>query len=220
MRRSDRTTYRYDYKVLDTVGTTKQDKYPLYKDDDDDRIDTQASENNHQINIESSTPSVEENFVSELFANNTINSAVSADTENLVPVEEGTSITSNHSEGGISNLDRQHISGPSYDANVNVSVNQITNPLSSSSSNMTTTTMDVTQLAVDEATVSDDIDDFLGENEASDVGDDPGDYDALARRAEVFRSNFRSIHKQLQTIMGDAYEEKYPNTHSLPNWIR
>ena len=31
MRRSKRTTERYDYKVLNSIGTTEQDKYPLRK---------------------------------------------------------------------------------------------------------------------------------------------------------------------------------------------
>ena len=70
--------------------------------------------------------------------------------------------------------------------------------------------LDVGQLTIGEATVSDDIDDFLDENDVHEVGDNPGDFDSLAKRAELYRTSFRGLHKQLLTVMGiEPYEEKY-----------
>ena len=281
MRRTERKTERYDYKVLATVGTTEQDKYSLYKEDSDESnqslrdasfqayrdISSQAVDDNtlqvvdddelsHAINdiastvvdnnstsvvlddddvvtqegiggaAEIITDFVEEQDVASLFANLNINSATISedDLDSFVSVE-GTIITSDHSEDEATIVDSNNnqLNEHSEFVNVNVNVNQVTNLPTSSSNNTThsninthniTPTMDANQLAVEESTISEDIDDFLGENEVEDVGDELSDYDALAKRAEMFRSSYRNLHKQLQTVMAEAYEPKYEPAYS------
>ncbi len=201
MRRSERTSDRYDYKVLNTIGTTEQDKHPLYKSNSSDITDQviQSDGNTVQINIE---PSLNSEDNSERTA---------SDAEQ---VEEHTNITNvHHSDEGSSNLGlldeqhQQHINTPSDSINVNHTGDQAS---SSNNTFRTTTAMDLDQLTIDEATVSEDIDDFLDENDVLEVGDNPGDFDSLVKRAELYRTSFRGVHKQLSTVMGiEPYEQKY-----------
>ena len=216
MRRTYRATNRYDYKVLSTIGTTEQEKYPLLKDSSD--VKHQES----QRDIEDSVHSENEGCVpaNEMFQESHHEDIPSDDveielvdevenSEFVATVEQDTSITNIHHSDESSNLESdQHLDTPSDDANSN-------QPSSSNADPQLLTTsisrkMDVNQLTVDEATVSEDIDDFLDENSVDEIGDDSSEYDSLAKRAEDFRSNYRSIHKQLLTTMGvEAYKEKY-----------
>ena len=265
MRRTERKTERYDYKVLATVGTTEQDKYSLYKEDSDESnqslrdasfqeyrdISSQAVDDNtlqvvdddelsHANNgiastvVDNNSTSVvlddddvvtregiggaaeiitdfdEEQDVASLFANLNINSATVSedDLDSFVSVE-GTIIKSDHREYEATIVDLSNQFNEHSDfGNVNMNMNQVTNFLPTSSSDTThsntnkhniTPTMDASHLAVEESTISEDIDDFFGENEVEDVDDEISGYDALAKRAEMFHSSYHNLHKQPQT---------------------
>ena len=66
------------------------------------------------------------------------------------------------------------------------------------------------QLLIDEATVSDDIDDFLEENEVKELGSNVQDFDIVNRRAEELRTQYRSVHNKLKAAMGEEpYKERF-----------
>ena len=65
------------------------------------------------------------------------------------------------------------------------------------------------QLSIQEATVADDIDDFLEENPVEDARNSLEDLDAIIKRTEELRSEYRWKHKELLTYLKDAYAEKY-----------
>ena len=250
MRRTQRDTKRYDYKVLATIGTTDQDQYPLLKEDvvNNDNQDigqnviaSEAPQEDVQVNNESQD-SVQnviasealqdvddvaegDDTVSALFANLTINSAVDSDNNSLYDTDEEIRVVEeitndNQVADDISNTDQQLNAlsdNGNVDVNANVSSSQSVPSSSSNEANITNSkvTMDINVLTVDEATVSEDIDDFLDENELCDVGEDPSEYDSLAQKAEAYRSSYRSLHNKLLTTMGsDAYEEKYKELYS------
>ena len=77
MRRSDRSTNRYDYKVLATIGTTEQDKHPLFKQDEEDsgsQTDSDLGENQLEAEKSLVNSGEEDIAISALFANLTVNS--------------------------------------------------------------------------------------------------------------------------------------------------
>ena len=68
----------------------------------------------------------------------------------------------------------------------------------------------INQLTTQEATVSEDVDDFLDENPNDEIGNTIGDLDAIVKKTEELRSRYRSKHKELQMYLGDrCYNERY-----------
>ena len=191
MRRSERSTNRYDYKVLSTIGTTEQDKHSLLKQDEGEDSGSQAdidiSENQLEAEESLANSREEDIEISALFANLKVNSVADSE-ESSSDVEESSNIvksvlTDTHERtlansvvtAGDDTLGDQHSTS---DTNRQVSVSSV---------------MDVNQLTVNESTAYDDITDFLDENEVDDVGDDPYEYESLIKRAKDHRSKFRSI---------------------------
>ena len=71
-------------------------------------------------------------------------------------------------------------------------------------------TMEVNRLIAEAATISEDIDDFLDENEVDEIGGSIDDYDMINKDIESLRSTYRSIHNKLKSAMEDgAYDAKY-----------
>ena len=69
---------------------------------------------------------------------------------------------------------------------------------------------EVNDLVADEATISEDIDDFLDENIIREIGNAVEDYDRINQKIEDLRSAFRGKHKQLKSSIGDQeYADKY-----------
>ena len=206
MRRTSRSTKRYDYKVLSTVGTTEQDKYSLLHEnetDSDESIESNESDGVVDVVLQEAKAHSEEEdtAVSALFANLTINSVAESEegllSDELLRINGHSSTDVHHSADGNSSECENPSGEHSFSSNTH---RHTTAP----------PTMDATQLSVAEATISDDIEDFLDENEVSEVGEDQSEYDALIKRAEDFRSNYRSVHNQLLAVMGDTpYAEKY-----------
>ena len=65
------------------------------------------------------------------------------------------------------------------------------------------------QLDIDSWTVREDIDDFLEENAIAEIGTNIQDFDNIAKRAEELRTQFRSVHNKLKSLVGQAYQEEY-----------
>ena len=64
-------------------------------------------------------------------------------------------------------------------------------------------------LAVEEATLADDIIDFLEENAPDSFGESVEDVNSAIKRAEDLRSIYRKAHKELSIQLGERYEERY-----------
>ncbi len=215
MRRSERNTKPCDYKVLSTIGTTKQDKKPLFKQDCENQGSCcdETTSAVHQ-DVEKTAANIE---VSALFAKDS-DENISSDNEETVHVDEENITNTPHIADGDSNLNVDQQTSALSDivnviVNTDVNVTEHSNQPSSSNQNLPTSsspTMEQQQLTVDEATVAENIADFFDENEICDVGDDPSDYESLTKQAEEYRSTYRSIHIQLSTVMETtAYEEKF-----------
>ena len=72
------------------------------------------------------------------------------------------------------------------------------------------TMADVGQLEVEALTIAEDIDDFLEENPVEDVGPDAQDYDIAGRKVEELRTQFRTAHNKLKTLLGaDPYNAQH-----------
>ena len=66
------------------------------------------------------------------------------------------------------------------------------------------------QLIIEEATISDDIDDFLEENTIKEISSNVQDFDLVNRKAEELRTQYRGIHNKLKAVMGDQqYKDKF-----------
>ena len=65
------------------------------------------------------------------------------------------------------------------------------------------------QLGIDEATLNEDIRDFLEENLIEDMEHSMQDLDAALVRVEEFRSEYRRKHNHLQRFLGEMYDEQY-----------
>ena len=85
---------------------------------------------------------------------------------------------------------------------------------------------DVNELVAEEATISEDIDDFLDENIVKEIGNAVEDFDRINHRVEDLRSAYRGKHKQLKTSMGDqGYQDTYADQcekklNSIKNYIK
>ena len=64
------------------------------------------------------------------------------------------------------------------------------------------------QLDVEQLTVSEDIDDFLEENEIEDI--DTEEFEQVGKRAEELRTLYRTVHNKLKTLLGaQVYADEY-----------
>ena len=73
---------------------------------------------------------------------------------------------------------------------------------------------DPTQLAAEEMTISEDIEDFLDENIVKEMGNNVDDYDFVNKRVEELRSRYRGKHNQLKSVLkDDEYNDKYGDTY-------
>jgi len=80
---------------------------------------------------------------------------------------------------------------------------------------MSTTEKEIKALLVHEATLADDITDFLEENSVENFADSIEDIDHTIKRTEDLRSAYRKIHKELAIQLGDKYEDQYAKPHIL-----
>ena len=70
------------------------------------------------------------------------------------------------------------------------------------------------QLQVDEATLNEDITDYLDENLVEDMEHSMQDLDAALVRVEEFRTEYRRMHNYLQRSLGEVYEDQYGYSYS------
>ena len=71
----------------------------------------------------------------------------------------------------------------------------------------------IANLKSQEATISEDIDDFLDENIVKEIGNSVEDFDQAKRRIEELRTNYRGVHNQLKTAMDD---QDYKTCYDIP----
>ena len=80
-------------------------------------------------------------------------------------------------------------------------------------------------LAAEQATLAEDITDFIEENPTKEIGDFAEDYDQIQRRLEDLRSQYRNKHNQLKQILKEGYKDQYEIsytelTESVKNYIK
>ena len=69
------------------------------------------------------------------------------------------------------------------------------------------------QLQSEEATISEDVEDFLDENAVKDLGERLKDLDLANKRIEDLRTRYRSIHNRLKISLGDQpYKDSYEDS--------
>ena len=69
-------------------------------------------------------------------------------------------------------------------------------------------------LAIEESTISDDIDDFLEENVVKEIGSNVTDHDEVCKRIEQLRTAYRGKHNQLKaSLEQNEYDGKYDKVY-------
>ena len=85
---------------------------------------------------------------------------------------------------------------------------------------------DVEALVAEEATISEDIDDFLDENIIREIGNAVEDFDRINQKIEDLRSIYRGKHNQLKSSLSnpeyaDRYADRYKNkVDTIKNYIK
>ena len=73
---------------------------------------------------------------------------------------------------------------------------------------------DPIRFAAEEATISDDIEDFIEENNIKDIGKNVNDYDSVNKSIEELRSVYWGKHNKLKTVLHEIeYKDKYEVTY-------
>ena len=65
------------------------------------------------------------------------------------------------------------------------------------------------QITSQQGALTEDVNDFMDENPIKEISENVDDLDSVISRVEEFRSRYRSLHEELKSFLGDAYEEDY-----------
>lgn len=68
---------------------------------------------------------------------------------------------------------------------------------------------DIMKLKIEELTIVEDIEDFIDENNITEIRNSIEDIDEAVQKMEQFRTKLRCKHKELQAMIGDEYEKSY-----------